>query len=171
MLYEVITTRFDEARPRLSEKTASKLDLSISDAELLDALKAVQSGGDEAAFYAVMANAEKQGVLPAERIREVDVVWQLQKIEKTAKEDGWAAAAKETELAITETGPDSRLENALRVYRANHLAELYNAAAAAYNSQNFSEALKLADEAITEFPGDSRLQKLRTAAEKAVSGN
>ena len=161
--------RLEELKPRLSEEVAGRMDLSISDAELLDALSRVEAGGPEADFYAALSAAEEKGVLPPQRTREVEVVWRLEKIQQTARLQGWSAAYEETKTVIGELGSDSQLEKALRVYRENRIAEMYNAAAAAYNAGGFAEAAKIADDALVEFPAEPRLLKLKAAAVKALS--
>ena len=170
-LTEDARARFEELKPRLSEAIAANLDLNISDTELLDALGRAENGGPEEDFLTAVSGAEAKGILPPERIREVKVVWSLRKIEQIARTEGWAAAYKETLKAIEELGFERQLENALRVYRSNRIAEMYNYAADAYNSGDYDRAVQIVEEALNEFPEERRLLNLRTAAEKALSAS
>jgi tetratricopeptide (TPR) repeat protein len=162
-------SRLTALKPSLAEASARSLDAVVSDAELVDALNAAQSGGDPGLFTSALDKAKDSGIISAARIREIEIVWRLGVIERIARAEGWAAGYAAADEAVAELGNDRRLEEYRRIYRANRIAEVYNAAASAYNAGRYAEARSLAIEALAEFPADSRLLALLSSAERALA--
>ena len=160
--------KYESLKPRLSDETAESLDLLISDTELIAALDAARAGADESLFFNEVDRIRKAGVVSEKRIKEVEINWSLYSISLIAENEGWAAAYNAAEKAIAEIGNDPQLENARRIYLSNQKAELYNAAADAYNSRKYNEAMNLINEAIVKFPDEAVFQRLHTAIERAL---
>jgi hypothetical protein len=163
--------RFETLRTRLDEKTAKNLNAALSDAELVDALNTGKKTGNEADFLGTLKKVRLAGVVPAKRIRDIEVSWQLYKIERIAQSEGWAAAYTATEQAIAETGSDIRLENALKTCRANHITDLYNTVVTAYNNKQYGKAQSLAESALSSFPDEGVFRSLLADIERAVKSN
>ena len=158
----------NKLKPRLPAGLTANLDLSVSDAELLSALNDVENGGDESGFFAALESARTAGIIPLERILEVEENWLLNKINLIARTEGWEAAYKAAAQAIIEIGPSSKLEDARRIIRKNHIAELYNEAVSAYNARRYSEALRLTKDAIAAFPDEKLFSSLLMNIEKTI---
>jgi len=96
---------------------------------------------------------------------------EISRIEKTEfQAHNWKAAWQDADAAITRYGQDPRLVQLRSAARNNCFASVYNAAAAAYNKKDFSEAKRLAESGLAEFPGDSRLAQLLNYANSALAG-
>ncbi|MDR2109692.1 MAG: hypothetical protein LBP32_00130 [Spirochaetaceae bacterium] len=65
-------------------------------------------------------------------------------------------------------GENSRLTNALRVFRSNRLAEFHNTFAGLYNRGDYEEARRVIQEALEEFPGNRQLTTDLNMAERAL---
>lgn len=162
-------SRIDSLKPRLTAEAAAKLDLMVSDAELVAALKSVKEGGLESEFTSVLNTARLIGVVADDRILEIEVNWRLFSIEFIARAEGWVAAYEAIEEVIKELGSIRSLERAGKIYRTNHKTELYNVAALAYNSRRYEEAYSLVKTAMREFPDEQRFRTLLLSAERALA--
>ena len=159
-------SQLNDLRPRLSQSVAEGLAATIAEAELIAVMKATQNDVDENQFLTALSSARQAGIIPEDRIREIEIVWRLNRINRVASLEGWAAAYAATKQAIEELGSDVRLQSSLRIYRSNRIAELYNAAAAAYNAGNYAEAKKLTTDALKEFPDEGRFRSLLSTIER-----
>ena len=160
---------YNAYRPRLSSTAAAELDYMITDSVLIAALDAVKAGGSDEDFTAALSRAEQSGVLPAERLYEIELNWRLYRISTVAKTEGWLAAYTAVEAAVSELGEDPQLLKAGRVYLSNHKAEIYNTAADAFNKGNYQQALALAESAAADYPDEALFRNLLRSIEKAVS--
>jgi tetratricopeptide (TPR) repeat protein len=88
--------------------------------------------------------------------------------ERLAVAQGNQAAITYTEEAIGRYGRNSRLDNALRVYRTNRIAELHNKFADLFNGKRYDEAYQMIQSALEEYPNDGRLREDLRLAERAV---
>jgi hypothetical protein len=163
-------SRFEELKPRLSAEPAATMELMVSDYELVEALNKVKSGGADSEFLAVLNKSRLDGVVSAVRMRNIEVDWHLYKINQIVDEEGWGEGWHAAEKVISETGSSPLLEKARRIYRSNYKAELYNAAADAYNSRSYDEAHYIVEEAMLEFPDESIFRSLLLNIERAISG-
>ncbi len=164
-------SRLDMLRPRLTDKAVAALNFMVSDSELIAALDDVKSGGSEPDFLRVIGRIKEEGVVPEDRIREVEVNWRLYRLDLIAKTEGWAAAYEAAEDAIMETGPDPYLERARRTYLSNQKAELYNTAADKFNRRQYEEVIILMQNAIKEFPDEEIFRSLLSNTERILAGN
>jgi hypothetical protein len=177
MVKQVRAGRIPEARESLqargslvSGENYRQLEALLLDAGLvklsgdLKTLAAVETG------LAAVRDAEGQALLPAARIDELRTFFLLKAGEIRAAESGWAAAAACAEDLIARYGPNAKLEEQLRAFRSNRVADLHNAFAAAYNRRSYDEALLLIRGALEEFPGNRQLTQDRDLAEKALKG-
>jgi len=154
--------------PLLDRSAGRELDRLVTDAELVEAAEVSVRSGDPAIFTAKAASARSAAAVPHNRIREIEIFATLKYTERIAREKGWAAAYAETEQAIARIGSDRKLEEALRAYRLNRIAELHNAFARFFNSKKYAEAYDAAAAAVAEFPDEPRLRTDQDAAERAL---
>ncbi len=164
-------SRLDMLRPRLTDKAVAALNFMVSDSELIAALDDVKSGGSDPDFLRVIGRIKEEGVVPEDRIREVEVNWRLYRLDLIAKTEGWAAAYAAAEDAIMETGHDPYLERARRTYLSNQKAELYNTAADKFNRRQYEEVIILMQNAIKEFPDEEIFRSLLSNTERILAGN
>ena len=167
---EEARSRFEELKSVMSDSAALKLESTVADSEIMSAYNRALSLNDNSIMEDALAEAENAGLLSEQRISEVREAWLVNRLNMKASSEGWLAAYEEAGRFMAEYGSSRKLEEAVRVYRQNRFAELYNSAVTAYNRRQFTEALETARAALDEFPGDSRLQKLFSAAEKAIAG-
>ncbi len=158
----------DRYGPILSADAARDLRGLIADAELLAAAETAVSSGDGTALSEMARGFLDSGVLPAARIREVEVYAALKLAQRAGETSGWAAALAKTEEAIARLGTDRRLEDARRTFRANRIAELHNAFAALFNAKRYREARDAAEAALSYFPGERRFRENAELADRAL---
>lgn len=152
-------------KPSLDPKSFRDLDSLVRDADLVS----LAESGDAASLSSSLAEARQAGTVSEKRLREIEVYARLKILESIARSDGWAAAYREAQRAAADLGSDPSLANALRVYRANRIAELHNAFAAFYNAGSYAEARAKAMEALAEFPDESRFRTLADTAQRALA--
>lgn len=162
-------SRLEALRPRLPVEAARGLEAIVSEAELVAALNAADSAAGDERFGELLEAARRGGAVSPARLRELEVLGRLRRMDRVARASGWAAAWAEAQKALAELGSDRRLADALRAYRQNRLAELYNAAVDAFNAGRYAEARDLALSAIGEFPDEVRFRSLVESAERALS--
>jgi tetratricopeptide (TPR) repeat protein len=150
----------------LSADNLAKLDALVLDAELLRLTTQVRTAAEAQA--AVRAIEEAGNRLPETRAAELRTFVLVKEGERLAAEQGLRAAIAYIEGVIEGYGGNPRLTNALRAYRSNRIAEFHNAFAGLYNRGDYEEARRVIQEALEEFPGNSRLQADLTTAERAL---
>jgi hypothetical protein len=174
MVKQIRGGRLDEAREslragegRINGENRGRLEAQLVDAELVKQSGEVKTVAAAEAGLEAVKKAEGRGLLPAARIEELRTFLLLKAGELRAAEAGWAAAIAYAEDLASRYGPNRRLEDQLRVFRSNRVADLHNAFAAAYNRRDYGEARRIAAEALGEFPGNRQLLQDRDLAEKA----
>ncbi|MDR2094698.1 MAG: hypothetical protein LBP76_04165 [Treponema sp.] len=155
---------------RIDAEGAAKLEVMILDTELTDQTKRIRTIADAEAVLAVIDESEQHaGGIPADRIAELRNFALVKKSELISKAQGWPAAIAFLETGIARYGANPLLEKNLQVFRSNYLADFHNAFARAYNRRNYTEALKIAEEALKEFPGNRQLTSDLETARKAAA--
>lgn len=138
---------------------------ALAGAELSSLAASVKNtSGADAALDVVTRNP--RGAEP-EIVRELSIFLTLKKGEFTAKEQSWRAAIAFTAGAAAEYR-DRRLEEQLKAFTANRIAELHNSFAAAYNRKDFENAQNIIRAALEEFPGNSRFLRDMELVERAL---
>jgi tetratricopeptide (TPR) repeat protein len=138
------------------------------DAELVQLSQEARNAGEAQAVLDAIDNAQSRSALPANRAEEVRTFVIMKEGERIAAVQGNQAAIAYTEEAIGRYGRNSRLDNALRVYRGNRVAELHNSFADLFNGKRYDEAYQLIQTALAEYPDDRRLREDLRLAERAV---
>jgi tetratricopeptide (TPR) repeat protein len=144
-----------------------RLNMTLTDAELLDRASGMKNSGEAAGILASIDQARR--LLPPGRAEELRTFV----IEKTASllaaspARNWAGAAAYLEDALKQYGPNPQLERSLRTYRSNLAADYHNRFAAAWNRRNREEAVKILEEALALFPDNRQLLADRAVVEEA----
>ncbi|MDR2246124.1 MAG: hypothetical protein LBE17_05540 [Treponema sp.] len=167
--------RISEARTRLTQYTARvsreqyrRLDTLLVDAELLNRIAGIRGSEDAEAVLRTIAAAENQSTLSASRAMEMRNFILIKEGERIAAEQGPPAAIAYTEAAIARYGKNPRLEEAVRIHRANRLTDLHNSFASLFNRREYESARDLILAALTEFPGNRQLAADLNLAERAL---
>jgi tetratricopeptide (TPR) repeat protein len=141
--------------PVLSSGNFVKIDTVVLEAELIRQCAGASSAEEaEAALEALAASASR---FPKSRIDELRSMVIIKEGERRISAGAYPEAAAYIEESLSRYGPDSRLNTALRVFRANRVSEFHNAFAAFYNRGNYEEARRIIQEGLKEFPGQRQL--------------
>jgi tetratricopeptide (TPR) repeat protein len=169
------TQQISEARTTLTQYTSrvsrghyNQLNTLVVDAELLKRISGIQGSEDAEAVLRTIAAAETQSTLSASRAVELRNFILIKEGERLAAEQGPPAAIAYTEAAITRYGRNARLEEALRVYRFNRVADLHNSFAGLFNRREYESAREFLQAALTEFPGNRQLTADLNLTEQAL---
>jgi tetratricopeptide (TPR) repeat protein len=158
----------DRYTSRLEAGNHKRLDAQIVDAELVDLSSHIARPGDAEAALTAISAAEDRSLLSPARITEIRNFVILTEGERLKNEEGTAAAIAFTEAGIARYGRNSRLDEALRVFRSNRAAVLHNAFAELFNRGDYVEARRIVQAALEEFPGNRQLMADLTIAEQAL---
>jgi hypothetical protein len=169
------TQQISEARTILTQYTSrvsrehyNQLNTLVVDAELLKRISGIQGAEDAEAVLRTIAAAENQSTLSANRAAELRNFILIKEGERLAAEQGPPAAIAYTEAAITRYGRSARLEEALRVYRFNRVADLHNNFADLFNRREYETAREFLQAALAEFPGNRQLTSDLNLTEQAL---
>jgi hypothetical protein len=152
----------------LNRDTFDRLEALVLDAELVQRSAAVRTPEEAQALLQAINTAGNSGVITESRIRELRNFVILKEGERLSSSEGFPAAIRYLNAAIAGYGRDSQLENAVRIYRNNRLAELHNAFADLYNSGDYEGAAQFIRLALEEFPGNRNLTEDLNLAEKTL---
>jgi len=143
----------------ISEADYVQFDMLIVDADLFNRannFKTIDEGND---LISAVEKARASGRLPEKRASEL-LTYTIQKtaISLCAPPGkDWHSAIRYLENAISKYGPNRELEQALRTYKANLIADYHNRFAAEWNKKNYAEAERILNEGLVEFPNDKQL--------------
>jgi tetratricopeptide (TPR) repeat protein len=175
LVRQIRSKRLNEARtllgtyrPNLTPANYNRLDALVFDAELVQLSQEAGSAVEAQAVLDAIDHAYSRSILPANRAEEVRTFVILKEGERLAAVQGNQAAIAYTEEAIARYGRSSRLDNALRVYRTNRVAEFHNKFADLFNNKRYDEAYQLIQAALAEYPSDRRLREDLRLAERAM---
>jgi tetratricopeptide (TPR) repeat protein len=153
--------------PRIGSDHFAVLDTLVLDAELTQLTTGIKTLKEVEDALEIIDNIRPRSPLPAGKIEDLRTFALLKGGELLAGERGWREAAAFIEAAIGRYGSNSRLENSLRVFRANRVTELHNTFAGLYNRGSYDEARTFIRAALEEFPGDRQLSADQRRAEQA----
>jgi hypothetical protein len=153
--------------PALNAANFSRLDMALTDAELMEGASKIKNTGDAEALIAAIDRAEGQRLLSPDRTGELRNF----AIEKaaaflTAGRD-WTGAVAWLETALRHYGPNPRIEQNLRNARSNLATDYHNRFAAAWNRRDREAAEKILEEGLALFPDNRQLLADRAIVEKA----
>jgi len=143
----------------ISEADYVQFDILIVDAEFFNKANDFKTPEEGNEILTAVEKARASGRLPEKRASELLTYI----IQKTAMSlcappgKDWRAAIRYLENAISKYGPNRELEQSLRTYKANLVADYHNRFAAEWNKKNFDEAERILNEGLAEFPNDKQL--------------
>ncbi|MCL1957965.1 MAG: hypothetical protein FWF68_00025 [Spirochaetes bacterium] len=152
-------TFLDSQKPFIPEADYVQFDTLMVDAELLNRVnnfKTPEEGND---VVSAIDQARTSGRLPEKRASEL-LTYAIQKVAVSlcaAPDKDWRTAIRYLENAISKYGPNRELEQSLRTYKGNLVADYHNRFAAEWNKKNYVEAELILNEGLAEFPGDKQL--------------
>jgi hypothetical protein len=158
----------DAQRGALSATNYAQLDAVLFDNEILDRANRIRGAADGDAVIAAVEAARSGGRIAGSRASEIYsfAVQKTASVLSAAPGRDWLAAINYIEGAIARFGSNRELEQALRTYRANRVADFHNRFAAAWNRRSFDEARRILDEGLAEFPGDRQLLSDKETADR-----
>jgi tetratricopeptide (TPR) repeat protein len=176
MIKLIRNRRFDDARalltaqaPALSPESFAKLNLQITDAELVQRSTLIRTVEDAEACIRAINDAETYTGLPRARAEEMRTVIFLHAGEIRAAAAGVQEAIFFLEEVIRQYGGNSRLEEALGVFRSNRVAEVHNQFAGLFNRGAYDEALRILRAGLEEFPNNRQLRTDLTRAQEILN--
>jgi len=143
----------------ISEADYVQFDMLIVDADLFNRANNFKTPDEGNDLIFAIEKARANGRLPEKRTSELLTYT----IQKTAMSlcappgKDWRAAIHYLENAISKYGPNRELEQSLRTYKANLIADYHNRFAAEWNKKNYAEAERILNEGLVEFPNDKQL--------------
>jgi tetratricopeptide (TPR) repeat protein len=149
----------ESMREILSRENYLQLDTVVLEAELLTAAGRISSAAEGDSVIADVEQQLANGRISQVRAREITIF----AVQKTASvlasppARDWRAAIQYLERAAARTVTNRDIEQALRTYRANLVADYHNRFAAEWNRRNYDEAARILNEALTEFPEERQL--------------
>jgi tetratricopeptide (TPR) repeat protein len=165
MIKLIRNRRLDDARsllsaqaPALGSGSFARLNLQITDAELVQRSAQIRTLEDAEACIQAVNYAETSTGLPRARAEEMRTVILIRKGEILAASRGLQEAVSFLEDAILQYGRNSRLDEALQVFRSNRVAEVHNQFAGLFNRGAYDEALRILREGLEEFPNNRQLR-------------
>jgi tetratricopeptide (TPR) repeat protein len=144
--------------PRLSSESFARLNLQITDAELVQRSAQIRTVEDAEACIRAVTDAETYTGLPRARAEEMRTVVFIREGEILAASRGLREAVSFLEDVIRQYGRNSRLDEALQVFRSNRVAEVHNQFARLFNQGAYDEALEVLRSGLEEFPNNRQLQ-------------
>ncbi|MDR2499606.1 MAG: hypothetical protein LBD37_00825 [Treponema sp.] len=169
--------RYGEARTvlaqnarRLTEQARRELEIQTVDAEFLFRAGKITSPQGAEQLLGDLETALASGQLPKNRGEALRTFILLKEGERAAESGGFAGGIRYLEGAIARYGANIRMEEALRVYQANRIAELHNRFAGLFNQRDYAGARRLILAALEEFPENRRLQSDLQTLERTLGG-
>jgi len=149
----------DGQRPVLSQANYDKLDALLIDSELLGIANQIRAAADGDAVVNAIEQARNSGKIPEKRAIEL-ITFAVQKTAaslSTSPAGNWRAAIQYVEVYLSRFGANRELEQALNIYRSNLATDYHNRFAAEWNKKNYTEAERILNEGLAEFPKDRQL--------------
>jgi tetratricopeptide (TPR) repeat protein len=154
--------------PELDLDNRSRLEALVLDAELVQESSRISTFAETEDFIGRIEIARTGSFLTASRAEELRGFVILKEGERRAAASGTNAAISYIQESIARYGSSARLQDALRVYQNNRVAELHNNFAMAYNRGEYEEARRLIQGALGEFPGNRQLTTDQTRLEQTL---
>jgi tetratricopeptide (TPR) repeat protein len=149
----------DAQRPVLSKENFDKLDTLLIDSELLVGANQIRSAADGDNVVNTIEQARNSGKISEKRTVEL-LTFAVQKTASSVSASpagNWRAAIQYVEAALSRFGANRELEQALNVYRSNLAADYHNRFATEWNKKSYSEAERILNEGLEEFPDNRQL--------------
>ncbi|MDR2313659.1 MAG: hypothetical protein LBE02_03925 [Spirochaetaceae bacterium] len=153
-------------KEKLSPGQYQALDLMVLEAEGAEMINGIKNPGDVEAALAFLSRLWEQ--LPEQRREEMRTTAVLKEAERIGRSGDWARGMDWLKGAIEKYGPNTRLESVRRTFRQNRVGELHNQFASLFNKRDYRAAREFIQQALAEFPGESRLMQDLTLVERAL---
>jgi tetratricopeptide (TPR) repeat protein len=175
MVKSIKAQRIAEARNLVTLHAASlspdnfeRLDALALDAELVQRSTQIKTVGEAEAFLEAVDAVQSEARLSKNRTVELRTFALLKEAELLSAGKGAAAAVSFLEESLARYGANAKLNDALRVFRSNRVADIHNHFADLFNRGNYEEARRTIIAALEEFPGNRQLQSDLTMTEQAL---
>jgi len=149
----------ENQKNHITEANYAQLDMLIVDADLLNRANNFKTATEGDVIIADIELARKDGRLNEKRASEI-LTYTIQRTAMSlcaAPQRDWRAAIRYLENAISKYGANRELEQSLRTYKGNLVADYHNRFATEWNKKNFEEAKRILNEGLNEFPNDRQL--------------
>jgi len=149
----------DGQKPVLSQANYDKLDTLLIDSELLGIANQIRVAADGDAVVNAIEQARNSGKIPEKRAVEL-ITFAVQKTAASLSASpagNWRAAVQYIETCLSRFGANRELEQALNIYRSNLATDYHNRFALEWNKKNYTEAERILNEGLAEFPKDRQL--------------
>jgi tetratricopeptide (TPR) repeat protein len=149
----------ESQKTHIPETDYAQFDMLIVDAEFFNRVNNFKTPDEGKEIVSNIEFARTSGKLPEKRASELLTYT----IQKTAASlcappgKDWRAAIRYLENALSKYGSNRELEQSLRTYKANLVADYHNRFAAEWNKKNYAEAERILNEGLAEFPADKQL--------------
>jgi len=143
----------------LSQNDYNQFDALVFDADLLNKTNTFKTAAEGGDVISAIDQARTNGKTNEKRAAEL-LNYTIQKIASylcAPPDKDWRAAIRYLEGAIAKYGTNRELDQAIRTYKANLVADYHNRFAAEWNKKNYSEAERILNEGLAEFPNDRQL--------------
>lgn len=147
----------DANASRFNPEDFTKLDMLVSDAELVQVTTSVNSAEESEQALEKIARAESLGIIPRERILELRTFVLLKESERRAKNADRQEAITYLESAVGKYNNLPELQKALAVHKNNRAIDFHNQFAVLFNAKKYEEARRVVENALQEFPGNRQL--------------
>ncbi|MHC6202181.1 hypothetical protein ACYULU_03195 [Breznakiellaceae bacterium SP9] len=141
----------------------------ILDAELNDKMKRIRTLWDVQQSLDAIDAAAAGGVgFDPSRLAELRTFALAKGAEFTARAQGWTAAVAFLEAALAQYGTNEQLGKIIEGFKGNIAKDIHNAFAGAYNKKNYTEALRIIEQGLKEFPENRQLKQDLNIVQKTV---
>ena len=161
-------TFLEDQRKQLTEADYKHYDSLILDGQVLGRTNRIRTFNEGEAVVNELSLILETGRLDERRAREL-LTFAIQKTAQILSETprgNWRAAMNYIQEAIVRFGVRRELEQSLEAYSANLATEYHNRFAAEWNRRNFSEAERILNEGLAEFPNDRQLLRNKETVER-----
>jgi tetratricopeptide (TPR) repeat protein len=149
----------DGQKSVLSQVNFDKLDTIVIDSELFGKANQIRTAADGDSVVNAIDQARNSGKIPDKRAVEL-ITFAVQKTASSLSATpagNWRAAIQYIEASLSRFGANRELEQALNIYRGNLAADYHNRFASEWNKKNYTEAERILNEGLAEFPKDRQL--------------
>jgi tetratricopeptide (TPR) repeat protein len=149
----------DGQKNALSQANYDKLDTLLVDSELIDRANRIRTAADGDSVVNAVEQARSSGKIQEKRAAEI-ITFAVQKTASyisTQPAGNWRAAIQSIEASLSRLGANRELEQALNVYRGNLATDYHNRFAVEWNKKNYTEAERILNEGLAEFPDNRQL--------------
>jgi hypothetical protein len=149
----------ENQKPLIPEVNYAQFDALIVDADLLNRANNFRTAAEGNEVIIAIEQARNSGRLDEKRSSEL-LTFTIQKIAAAlcvVPDRDWRTAIRYLENALSTYGANRELEQSLRVYKNNLAADYHNRFASEWNKKNYTEAERILNEGLGEFPDNRQL--------------